>query len=89
MRLLVVALALLVPNSAGAAAFQKAPLVKGVELATNCPRTTTYHAYRAGEPLKPRTLGELPDANAYKAVLRHDGRCEVPVIVKYGVSSGR
>ena len=51
----------------------------------NCPRATSMHAYDRSKPLKPQKLGDLPPANAYKAVYRLVGGCEVPVVVKYGV----
>ena len=51
----------------------------------NCPRTTSVYAWRHGEPLSPRKLTQLPPANAYSAVYRRIGGCEVPVIVRYGV----
>ena len=88
MRLLVVALSAMVPASANAVAVPGASVVRAAPLAgpPDCPRTARHYAYRDGKKLKPRNLAELPDANAYKAVLRHDGRCEVPVIVKYRVS---
>jgi len=57
--------------------------------AAKCPRTTSVYAFRQGQPLQPRKLGELPDANAYKAVYRTVGGCEVPVLVKYSVSRRR
>jgi hypothetical protein len=50
-----------------------------------CPRTTSMHAFDRSKPLKPQKLGDLPPANAYKAVYRTVGGCEVPVVVKYGV----
>jgi hypothetical protein len=57
--------------------------------ASKCPRTTSIYAFQQGEPLQPRKLGELPDANAYKALYRTVGGCEVPVLVKYNVSGRR
>ena len=70
--------------AAAAAAMTSAqPLQPGTP--ANCPRTTSYYAYRQGEPLKPRKLTELPPANAYSAVYRHVGHCEVPIVVKYGM----
>ena len=33
-------------------------------------------------------LNELPDADVYAAVYRKIGKCEAPIIVKYGVSGG-
>ena len=50
-----------------------------------CPQTTAVHAWARDKKLTPRKLGELPPANAYKAVYRKIGDCEVPVIVRYGV----
>ena len=52
----------------------------------NCPATSRYEAAKRGKTLKPQRLGELPDADVYKAVYRRIGRCEVPIIVKYGVA---
>lgn len=92
MRLSAIALLALLPGTAGAVAVQKAPpqkppLMKGAPPASspNCPRATGYYAFDSSKPVKPQNLGELPPANAYAAVLRHDGRCEVPVVIKYGV----
>ena len=51
-----------------------------------CPATSRYEAARRGKTPKAQKLGELPDADMYKAVYRHIGRCEAPIIVKYGVS---
>ena len=55
-----------------------------------CPRTTSHIAgagslYR-GKPLTPQKLTELPDANFYLSVYRRIDGCEVPIVVKYGVS---
>jgi hypothetical protein len=55
-----------------------------------CPTTSSYLTeagglYR-GKPLAPRKLTELPDANLYLTVYRRIGECEVPIVVKYGVS---
>ena len=54
-----------------------------------CPRTTSHHAIRSGESVRPRKLNQLPDANAYAAVYRRVGGCEVPAVVHYGVSNRR
>jgi hypothetical protein len=52
----------------------------------NCPATSRYDASRRGnKTLKAQRLNELPDADAYKAVYRRIGRCEAPIIVKYGI----
>jgi len=54
--------------------------------AASCPATSRYEASRRGKTPKARKLGELPDADMYRAVYRHIGRCEAPIIVKYGVA---
>jgi hypothetical protein len=51
----------------------------------NCPATSRYEAARRGQTPKAQKLGELPGADLYKAVFRRIGRCEAPIIVKYGV----
>jgi hypothetical protein len=53
----------------------------------DCPRTTSYYAWLNRNPPRPHKLTELPAANVYLAVYRHIGRCEAPVIVRYGVGS--
>jgi hypothetical protein len=52
----------------------------------NCPATSRYEASRRGKTPKAQRLTELPDADLYKAVYRRIGRCEAPIIVKYGVA---
>jgi hypothetical protein len=52
----------------------------------NCPATSRYEASRRGKTPRAQKLGELPDADLYKAVYRRIGRCEAPIIVKYGVA---
>jgi hypothetical protein len=52
-----------------------------------CPATSRYEASRRGNKPRAQRLNELPDADLYRAVYRHIGRCEAPIIVKYGVSS--
>ena len=51
-----------------------------------CPATLRYEASRRDKK-KPqaRKLTELPAADAYFAVYRRIGQCEVPMLVKYGV----
>ena len=51
-----------------------------------CPATSRYEASGRNRKPKAQKLGELPDANMYSAVFRHVGRCEAPIVVKYGVS---
>jgi len=54
--------------------------------AASCPATSRYEASRRGKTPKAQRLTELPDADLYKAVYRRIGRCEAPIIVKYGVA---
>jgi len=97
MRLLAAALLAVLPAAAGAVSVPGKPQIKAQPMkkgvislySEECQRTTSYHAYKNGEPLPPRKLGELPPANAYAAVLHHDGRCEVPVVIRYGVGRSR
>ena len=35
---------------------------------------------------KAQKLNELPDADVYRAVYRRIGKCEAPIIVKFGVT---
>jgi hypothetical protein len=51
----------------------------------NCPATSRYEASKRGKSPKAQKLNELPDADMYRAVYRHIGPCEAPIIVKYGV----
>ena len=51
-----------------------------------CPATSRYEASKRGKLPKAQKLIELPDADAYSAVYRKIGRCEAPIVVKFGVS---
>ena len=66
------------------AAVHDAPSLN-VGKAETCPQTTAVHAWTREKKLTPRKLGDLPPANAYQAVYRRIGGCEVPVVVRYGV----
>ena len=90
MRLLVAALIASMAGPAAAVSIQ-APQSPFAPTQANreCPRTTSVYAFQTDKNVKPRKLTELPDANAYSAVLRRIGGCEVPIVVRYGVSSGR
>lgn len=71
---------------AAAAAIQAAPAPAAKSAAVQCPRSTSYRAFRSGEALKPQKLTELPSANMYSAVYRHDERgCESPIVIRYKV----
>jgi len=50
-----------------------------------CPPTSRYEAARRGGRLAPRHLDELPGADMYKAVYRHVGACQVPIITRYDI----
>ena len=52
----------------------------------SCPATSRYEASRRGKTPRAQRLAELPDADLYKAVFRRIGRCEAPIIVKYGIA---
>jgi len=52
----------------------------------SCPATSRYEASGRSRKPKAQKLNELPDADAYRTVYRRIGGCEVPMIVKYGVS---
>ena len=53
----------------------------------DCAATSRYEAARDdGRALFSR-LGDLPAAEAYKAVLRHNGRCETPIIFRYNIGA--
>lgn len=88
MRFLAASLLCILPAAAGAASADR-PVARKGQPATgviapgspNCPRATSYNAYRDGEPLKPRKLTELPPAQGYMAVYRNIDGCEAPLTV--------
>jgi len=90
MRLLNLSILLALPVAATAAPFGPArdmPVFNPKASApANCPATSRYEASRRGKTLKAQKLNELPDADLYRAVYRTIGRCEAPIIVKYGVA---
>ena len=51
----------------------------------NCPPISRYEAARRDTKLTPRFLDELPGADLYKAVYRHLGPCNVPIITRYNI----
>ena len=76
--------------SAAAAAAPLPAITHGSRFApqgAHCPQAVQYYAWQRGQKMEPRRLAELPDANAYKAVYRRVNGCEVPVVVRYGVTS--
>jgi hypothetical protein len=50
-----------------------------------CRATSRYEASRLGKTPRAQKLNELPDADVYRAVFRRIGKCEAPIIVKFGV----
>ena len=40
-----------------------------------------------GEPVRAERLGELPPGNLILAVVRNIDKCQVPVIVRYGIGA--
>jgi len=73
--------------AASAAPAADMPIINpDADQAASCPATSRYEASRRGKTPKARKLGDLPDADMYRAVYRHIGRCEAPIIVKYGVA---
>jgi hypothetical protein len=83
--MLLLALALTTASAAAPAAATPVINPKAGQ-AQNCPATSRYEASRRGKTPKAQKLNQLPDADVYRAVYRHIGGCEVPVIVKYRVS---
>ena len=53
---------------------------------SSCPATSRYEASKRGKVPKAQKLNELPDADVYSAVYRRIGKCEAPIIVKFGVT---
>ena len=83
MRLLLTVCAIALASSSADAA----PPTSQPSKTADCPATSRYQtAQRDGGALFSR-LGDLPAADAYKAVWRHDGRCEAPIIVRYGIGA--
>ena len=91
--LVLAALAVSAPaGSAGPAPAADMPVFKPPPLASearDCPPTSRYHAAKRSGGLKAQKLTELPMADAYAAVYRRIGRCEVPIIVRYGIGGNQ
>ena len=92
MRFLVLSLAALVPAASAAAqsGSQPAGNLRIVNLLptaedSNCPPISRYHVAKRDRKLRPQKLHEQPVADAYLAVSRRIGRCEAPIIVRYGI----
>ena len=90
MRLLAIVILALAPSAATAGAFahpaRDMPLYNpDANASVNCPPISRYEASRRGGRLVPRHLDELPGADLYKAVYRHVGGCNVPIIVRFNI----
>ena len=87
MRIFRFAFVVALPVTAGAATVNSPIGQPSSRPSSTCPKTTSHWAYRSGSAIQPQKLTELPDANMYAAVYRHDERgCESPIIVRYNVS---
>ena len=96
MRVLSISFLALLPGAVGAASPAPVPAVAIEPGAlptpdvSNCPRTTTYHAFDTSKPVAPRKLNELPRAQGFMAVHRRLDGCEVPLtIIEYRNAGGR
>jgi len=86
-------LAVVLLTTLASASFAAAPLPSREMPAFNpdssappsCPPISRYEAARRGGRLSPQHLDELPGADLYKAVYRHIGRCNAPIIVRYNI----
>jgi hypothetical protein len=87
MLLLASALIAAVPASTSAQPVGDMPILNPREgEPASCPVTSRYEASGRNKKPKAQKLPELPDADVYAAVYRHIGRCEAPVIVRFGIS---
>lgn len=90
MRLLAIVILVLASSAATAAAPARSardmPLYNpDASAGVNCPPISRFEASRRGGRLAPRHLDELPGADLYKAVYRHVGGCNVPIIVRFNI----
>ena len=78
----VLAVILVLAASAPALAADNGP-EPGATGGRECSRSTTHFASKSsvyrGQPMRPKTLTELPPGISYMAVLRRIGGCEVPL----------
>lgn len=91
MRLLLMTALVAVPASAVTLPARDMPTYNPTSSAAAglCPKTAAQVAaerVKQGAGAKLHKLTELPPANAYVAVFRHDAKgCEAPIVVKYGL----
>jgi hypothetical protein len=91
MRVLLLTALLAIPASAASLPARDMPTYHRTERGSQglCPKTAAQLAadrVKRGGSAKLHKLTELPPANAYIAVFRHDSNgCEAPIVVRYGV----
>ena len=91
MRVLLLTSLLAIPASAATVPARDMPAYNPTprEAAGLCPKTAAQIAaerVKRGGAAKLHKLTDLPPANAYIAVFRHDSNgCEAPIVVKYGL----
>lgn len=89
MRLLAIVLLIMLQSAGSAATSRPArnmPVLNpDAGAPASCPPISRYETARRGGKLGPHHLDELPGADLYKAVYRHVGRCNVPIIVRYNI----
>jgi hypothetical protein len=85
--MLLFASAVLAAANVSAAPVRDMPVLNpNVGQPATCPATSRYEAMKRGKAARAEKLNQLPDADLYRTVYRRIGQCEVPIIVKYGVS---
>ena len=72
--LLVAALASFAGPAAAVAVQSPSQPLNPLQGRAECPQTTSIYAWDRNRAVRPQKLTELPDANAYAAVLRRIGR---------------
>ena len=91
MRVVLLTFLVAIPASAASVPAGDLPAYKPTpsEAAGLCPKTAAQIAaerVKRGGSAKLHKLTDLPPANAYMAVFRHDSMgCEAPIVVKYGL----
>ena len=91
MRVLLLTSLLAIPASAASIPARDMPAYDPTpgEASGLCPKTAAQIAaerMKRGDSAKLHKLTDLPPANAYIAVFRHDSKgCEAPIVVRYGI----
>ena len=85
MRLMILAASLALPSSGSATPHEAAPPLTQAKAPDDCVRTGVRMAERPRARIVPRRLDELPAGRLEHAVMRHDGRCVIPAVVREGI----